>query len=68
VFKQIRGNNKLQDMVENIGSKTVLYFQVPSLIIKNLKHAPFHIDGEPKETFEEFKIEILKDCFDLVQE
>ncbi|MBC7587843.1 MAG: diacylglycerol kinase, partial [Chitinophagaceae bacterium] len=47
VFKQIRGNNKLQDMVENIGSKTVLYFQVPSLIIKNLKHAPFHIDGEP---------------------
>ena len=67
VFKQIRGNNKLQDMVENIGSKTVLYFQVPSLIIKNLKHAPFHIDGEPKETFEEFKIEILKDCFDLVQ-
>ncbi len=67
VLKQIRGNNKLQDLVDNITNKNVLYFQVPSLTIKNLKHAPFHIDGEPKETFAEFKIEILKDCFELVQ-
>jgi len=67
VLKQIRGNNKLQDMVDNITNKNVLYFQVPSLTIKNLKHAPFHIDGEPKDTAEEFKIEILKDCFELVQ-
>lgn len=67
VLKQIRGNNKLQDMVDNITNKNVLYFQVPSLTIKNLKHAPFHIDGEPKDTAEEFNIEILKDCFELVQ-
>lgn len=67
ILKQIRGNNKLQDLVENITNKNVLYFQVPSLTIKNLKFAPFHIDGEPKETAEEFKIEILKDCFELVQ-
>jgi diacylglycerol kinase (ATP) len=67
VLKQIRGNNKLQEMVDSITNKNVLYFQVPSLTIKNLKHAPFHIDGEPKETHEEFRIEILKDCFELVQ-
>jgi YegS/Rv2252/BmrU family lipid kinase len=67
VLKQIRGNNKLQTLVEDVTNKNVLYFQVPSLTIKNLKHAPFHIDGEPKETFEEFKIQILKDCFDLIR-
>ncbi len=67
ILKQIRGNNKLQGLVDNIVNKSVLYFQTPSLIIRNLKHAPFHIDGEPKETADEFKIEILKDCFELIQ-
>ncbi len=67
VLRQIRGNNKLQQLVEDTTRKNILYFQTPSLIIKNLKHAPLHIDGEPKETATEFKIEILKDCFELVQ-
>lgn len=67
VLKQIRGNNKLQDLVDSITNKNVLYFQTPSLKIKNIKHAPFHIDGEPKETADEFSIDILKDCFNLIQ-
>jgi len=67
LLKQIRGNNKLEELVNNISNKNVIYFQTPSLIIRNLKHAPLHIDGEPRESADEFTIEILKDCFWLIQ-
>ncbi len=67
ILKQIRGNNKLQKLVDEVTNKNILYFQTPSLHIKNLKLAPFHIDGEPKETFAEFEIDIIKDCFELIQ-
>ncbi len=67
ILKQIRGNNALQQLVEDITSKNILYFQTPNLTIRNLKHAPFHVDGEPRETTEEFNIEVIKDCFKLIQ-
>jgi YegS/Rv2252/BmrU family lipid kinase len=67
ILQQIRGNNKLQQLVEDMSQKNVLYFQTPSLKIRNLKLAPLHIDGEPRETAEEFTIDILKDCFELIQ-
>jgi YegS/Rv2252/BmrU family lipid kinase len=66
VLQQMRGNNKLQNLVEEITKKNVLYFQTPSIKIKNLKLAPLHIDGEPYETATEFNIEIIKDCFRLI--
>lgn len=66
VLQQMRGNNKLQDLVEEITHKNVLYFQTPNIKIKNLKHAPLHIDGEPYDTDVEFNIEIIKDCFRLI--
>jgi len=67
ILKQIRGNNELQQLVEDMAEKNILYFQIPSLIIRNLKHAPFHIDGEPAETEEEYKIELIRKCFKLYQ-
>ncbi|MES2004037.1 MAG: YegS/Rv2252/BmrU family lipid kinase [Bacteroidota bacterium] len=67
ILQHIRGNNKLQQLVEDMTQKNILYFQTPSLTIRNLKHAPLHIDGEPKETADEFTIEIIKDCFELIQ-
>lgn len=67
VLKQIRGNNKLQQMVEDMSQKNILYFQSPSILIRNFKLAPFHIDGEPMETSGEFKATIIKDCFKLIQ-
>src|SRR5476651_1018151 len=67
MLKHMNGNNKLQQLVEDMKNKNILYFQTSSLIIKNLKLAPLHIDGEPKETSEEFTIEVLKDCFELIQ-
>jgi diacylglycerol kinase (ATP) len=66
ILQQVRGNNKLQQLVEDMSQKTILYFQTPSLTIRNIKHAPLHIDGEPKETAEEFKIDILENCFQLI--
>lgn len=67
ILQQVRGNNKLQQLVEDMSSKNILYFQTPHLTVKNLKHAPLHIDGEPAETADEFRIEIMKECFELIQ-
>lgn len=67
ILKQIRGNNNLQQLVEDMAEKNILYFQTPSLTIRNLKHAPFHIDGEPAETEEEYKIQLIRKCFKLYQ-
>jgi diacylglycerol kinase (ATP) len=67
ILKQVRGNNKLQQLVADMTEKNILYFQTDSLTVKNLKHAPLHIDGEPKETADEFTIKIIKDCFELIQ-
>ncbi len=66
MLKHIKGNNKLQNLAENMKGN-ILYFQTPSIDIKNLKLAPLHVDGEPKETEEEFRISIIKDCFELIQ-
>ncbi|MDQ2752608.1 MAG: YegS/Rv2252/BmrU family lipid kinase [Bacteroidota bacterium] len=67
VLKQIRGNNKLQKMVDDLSKNYVLYFQTPCIKIKNLKHAPFHIDGDPMPSSDTFEASIIKDCFQLIQ-
>ncbi|NCI51767.1 YegS/Rv2252/BmrU family lipid kinase [Sediminibacterium roseum] len=67
ILKQVRGNNKLNQLVEDMTKKNVIYFQTDSLTVKNLKHAPLHIDGEPRDTADEFNIKVLKDCFRLIQ-
>lgn len=67
ILRQMRGNNKLQQLVEDMSSKNILYFQTPSLNIKNPKLAPLHIDGEPRETTEDISIEIIPDAFLLIR-
>jgi YegS/Rv2252/BmrU family lipid kinase len=67
ILRQMRGNNKLQKLVDDMSTKTILYFQTPSLSIKNEKLAPLHIDGEPRETAEALDIRIIKDAFLLLQ-
>lgn len=67
ILRQIRGNNKLQQLVEDMTKKNILYFQTPSITIRNLKHAPLHIDGEPRETADEFRISMMRDHFQLIQ-
>jgi diacylglycerol kinase family enzyme len=67
ILKQIRGNNRLQGLIEEMSQKNILYFQTPTLTIQNPKLAPLHIDGEPAETASSFQITLLKHCFDLIQ-
>jgi diacylglycerol kinase family enzyme len=67
ILKQLRGNNKMQQLVEAMSKNNVLYFQTDTITINNIKQAPLHIDGEPKETANRIKFEIIKDCFDLLQ-
>jgi YegS/Rv2252/BmrU family lipid kinase len=67
VLRQMRGNNKLEALVETVTKKNIVYFQTANLKIKNLKLAPFHIDGEPRATSDLFTIEVIKECFRLIQ-
>ncbi len=67
LLQQIRGNNKLQAIMNEFTNKNVIYFQTDALSIKNLKLAPLHIDGEPRETAEELHIKIVKNSFQLLQ-
>ncbi len=67
MLKHIRSNNKLQELVESLSHKNIIYFQTKALTIKNLKYAPLHIDGEPRETADTFQIEILEGSFNLIR-
>lgn len=66
VLKQIRGNNELEQFVNKVSSKNILYMQKPSVKIKNLRYAPMHIDGDPCESSRDIEIKILKNNFRLI--
>ncbi len=67
VFKQLRSKNNLQEIIAGHPQKDIIYFQTPSLVIKNTDNAPLHIDGEPMATSAELKFAIKKNCFELLQ-
>lgn len=67
ILSQLRGANKTQVLAAEALKKNIVYFQTPSLKIRNWKKAPLHIDGEPKKTAEVFDISIIKNCFKLIQ-
>jgi diacylglycerol kinase (ATP) len=66
VWRQMRGNNQLQELVAEHSNKNILYFQTPSLEIRNPKLAPLHIDGDPVETAETCQINIIPAAFQLI--
>lgn len=65
VLKQLSGNNKMQQLVEDMEHKNIIYFQTPSLEISNLKFAPLHIDGEAVASAQELVIKVLPNYFIL---
>jgi diacylglycerol kinase family enzyme len=65
IMRQMRHNKKLRNWIDQIGKQAILYFQVPSITIKNLKHAPLHIDGDPIATAEVVKFSIIPQAFGL---
>ena len=64
--KQILYGKVRQINEKNFHQKNVLYFQTRKLKIENPNDAPFHIDGDPAETFEEFFIEVLPAAYKLI--
>ncbi|MDA3614156.1 diacylglycerol/lipid kinase family protein [Polluticaenibacter yanchengensis] len=66
ILKQVRGNNKLFNLAEDVGKKNIIYLQTASLKIINHQLAPFHIDGDPVETESELNIKILPKAFKML--
>lgn len=67
VLVQFLGINALQNINDYAEKRNIIYFQTPSLTIKNLSSAPFHIDGDPKETAGVFKIKVISKALKLIQ-
>ena len=65
ILKQLSGNNKMQQLVEDMEHKNIIYFQTPSLEISNLKLAPLHIDGEAVASAQHLVIKVLPNFFTL---
>jgi diacylglycerol kinase (ATP) len=65
ILKQLSGNNKMQQLVEDMEHKNIVYFQTPSLEISNLKLAPLHIDGEAVASAQHLSIKVLPNYFTL---
>lgn len=65
ILKQLSGNNKMQQLVEDMEHKNIVYFQTPSLEINNTQLAPLHIDGEAVATDQRIGIKVLPNYFTL---
>ncbi len=66
-LKQVRGKNKLVPETVIDDTKAVIYFQTNQLQIQNKAEAYLHIDGDPAETSKEIKVQVLANCFKLLQ-
>ena len=67
VLAQFAGINALQNVNDYTDKRNIIYFQTPSLTIKNLSYAPFHIDGDPNDSAKEFKIKVVRKAIKLIQ-
>jgi len=67
MISQVTGVNAVQHANDYTNNKNIIYLQTDALTITNLQLAPLHVDGDPSETSDEFKINIIKGCFRLLQ-
>ena len=58
VISQVTGINAPQSAKTYTANKNIIYLQTGSLTINNRDHAPFHIDGEPREAVQHFISEL----------
>ena len=65
ILKQLSGNNKMQQLVEDMEHKNIVYFQTPSLEISNIQLAPLHIDGEAVASAQHLSVKVLPNYFTL---
>jgi diacylglycerol kinase (ATP) len=66
LLQQIRGKNKLQNIVEQLETKNIIYLQNANITIGNKQLAPMHIDGEAVSTDDKLHFQIIKECFTLL--
>lgn len=64
--KQVSGLNNLQTAEVLNEKSSVLYFQTDEIKISNPQAAPMHIDGDPVETAETIRIQLLHQAFRLL--
>lgn len=67
VLLQVAGTNRTMKVIEYVERKNIIYVQTDRISIKNPEHAPLHIDGEPVDTSGEFRIRLIRNCFNLIQ-
>ncbi|HEV3412490.1 MAG TPA: diacylglycerol kinase family protein [Puia sp.] len=66
-IRQVMGGYKVTRAPVNAGTKKVLYFQTPGLVIANPEGAPLHIDGDPAPSANRFLIEVAPKAIRLIQ-
>jgi diacylglycerol kinase (ATP) len=66
-IRQVRGGYPVTADPIDAGSKKVLYFQTPSLVIANPDGAPLHVDGDPAPSADVFRIEVIPGAIRLIQ-
>lgn len=67
ILLQVTGNNQPRHVMDYGDKKNIIYLQTDKISIRNPGNAPLHIDGDPQETSDSFKIRIIKNCFHLLQ-
>jgi diacylglycerol kinase (ATP) len=66
-IRQVLGGYQMTAAPVSAGTKKVLYFQTPRLVIANPEGAPLHIDGDPAPSANQFRIEIAPNAIRLIQ-
>ncbi len=66
-IRQVRGGYPVTIDPTDAGSKKVLYFQTPALVITNPDGAPLHVDGDPAPSADVFRIEVVPGAIRLIQ-
>ncbi|MET0242459.1 MAG: YegS/Rv2252/BmrU family lipid kinase [Flavitalea sp.] len=66
IISQATGFNALQKLDSKFIKQNIIYFQTSELTVINHKLAPLHIDGDPVETGEKFKIKVVRNAFRLL--
>ena len=67
VIRQVLGGYPIQTAPDGKGSRRIIYFQTPSLVIENPAEAPLHIDGDPKTSARSFRISVVPKAIQLIQ-
>jgi diacylglycerol kinase (ATP) len=67
ILNQVSGNNSIQSIDEYATKKNIIYFQTDALSIENIHEAPFHIDGDPKNSAKKFDIKVVSKALKLIQ-